>query len=110
MTPKRIQLRRTKGWRLPANTVVVSRPTRWGNPFRIGAGTTRAQAVARFRRMFEAHGGYAGNGPKIPSDEVRRELKGKNLACWCPLDEPCHADLLLEFANRPARRRPARAR
>ena len=27
------------------------------------------------------------------------ELRGKNLACWCPLDQPCHADVLLELAN-----------
>jgi len=34
--------------------------------------------------------------------EVRRELAGKNLACWCPLNKHCHADLLLELANEPA--------
>jgi hypothetical protein len=27
-------------------------------------------------------------------------LRGKNLACWCPLDQPCHADVLLDLANR----------
>lgn len=32
--------------------------------------------------------------------KIRRELAGKNLACWCPLDQPCHADVLLELANR----------
>lgn len=26
------------------------------------------------------------------------ELCGKDLACWCPLDQPCHADVLLELA------------
>jgi len=32
-------------------------------------------------------------------EDVRRELAGKDLACWCPLSEPCHADVLLEIAN-----------
>ncbi len=32
-------------------------------------------------------------------DDVRRELAGRDLACWCPLDGPCHADVLLEVAN-----------
>jgi hypothetical protein len=31
--------------------------------------------------------------------DARRDLKGKNLACWCPLDQPCHADILLRIAN-----------
>jgi hypothetical protein len=32
--------------------------------------------------------------------EQMADLRGKNLACWCPLDQPCHADVLLEIANR----------
>jgi hypothetical protein len=47
--PKRIQLRRTKGWRLPDNSVIVSRPTKWGNPFRIGVHGTREECVRQFR-------------------------------------------------------------
>lgn len=37
MKLQRIQLQRTKGWKLPPNTVVVARPSRWGNPYRVGA-------------------------------------------------------------------------
>lgn len=101
-TPKRIQLRRTKGWRLPAGAVVVSRPSRWGNPFKAGAVSQyrHADAVADFR-LWILEGGY----PQIPTgrpptiDEIRAALRGKDLACWCPLDKPCHADVLLEIAN-----------
>ena len=120
--PRRIRLSRTRGWRKPPGAVVVSRPTRWGNPFRVGATymwlageedrawpvpTSRepgeyadglhvvrcpdtATAVTWFRRW--AEGDYTA--------EARRLLRGHDLACWCPLDQPCHADVLLELANR----------
>lgn len=115
---ERIQLRRTKGWRMPPNTVSVARPGRHGNPFYIGGyhkigngrggmarltaldpayadGTftlveTREQAVEMFRA-------YRTLYPIPPRD--LDELRGKNLACWCPLGQPCHADVLLEIAN-----------
>ena len=92
--PRRIQLSRRKGWRKPPNTVVVARPSKWGNPFRIGEnGLSRADAVQQYRRLVTdpAHQGFR--------ERVRTELAGKNLACWCPLGEPCHADVLLEIAN-----------
>lgn len=99
MTPRRIQLRRTRGWRKPVRAVVVSRPSKWGNPFLVGihplpGGTTREQAIQKYRRAL--------TGLDLPFDydDVRRELRGKDLACWCPLDQPCHADVLLEIANR----------
>lgn len=101
MTPVRVQLRRTKGWRMPENTVSVARPGRWGNDFRVGepaeyyTGHTRAltaaEAVEQFRIHAEAHQSV------YPTHYA--ELRGKNLACWCPLDRPCHADVLLELAN-----------
>jgi hypothetical protein len=91
MKPKRIQLRRTKGWRLPANTVVVSRPSRWGIPHRIEAWHDRAKALGKYRR-------YAGNALTINPNWLE-PLRGKNLACWCRLDQSCHADVLLELAN-----------
>ena len=131
--PVRIQLRRTKGWRMPPNTVSVARPGKWGNPHAVClddirdtgeedengepikqgpwlckmqpdrlAGwwfETEAEAVTKavdlYRwRMTEA--------PMPACVELRsqlHELRGKNLACWCPLDQPCHADVLLELAN-----------
>ena len=38
--------------------------------------------------------------PEPPSlDRIKAELRGRDLCCWCPLDQPCHADVLLEIAN-----------
>lgn len=92
--PVRIQLRRTKGWQMPPNTVKVDRSTRWGNPFVVGSLCTPAQAVAAFRRALSD---YPHALDFFPEDI--RQLRGKHLACWCPLDQPCHADVLLEIAN-----------
>lgn len=89
--PTRVQLRRTAGWRKPAGTVVVARPSRWGNPWRVAQGLTPAQAVARYRAA------VGRDADRVA--EIRRELAGRDLACWCPLDQPCHADVLLEIAN-----------
>jgi uncharacterized protein DUF4326 len=106
-SPTRIRLRRTKSWRKPAGAVVVARPTRWGNPFAFDRyrddadpqpkDVLRARAVAEFRRELLAGrlDGYPG------MDEIRAELAGRDLACWCPEDQPCHGDILLEIANAP---------
>ena len=96
--PSRIQVKRKKGFRLPSGTVYVGRPTKWGNPFRPGPGVTPAQAVAKYR-------GYVRARPELMM--ALSELAGKNLACWCKLDQPCHADILLKLAN--AKRRRTRA-
>lgn len=100
VTPQRIQLRRTKGWRKPSDAVVVARPGRWGNPFRIGAPhpdhgapMTRAETIELFRH----HVSPGGPGELAPNQLA--VLRGHDLACWCRLDEPCHADVLLELAN-----------
>lgn len=93
-TPKRIQRRRTKGWRSPPDTIYVGRGSRWGNPYKIGTCLIAdAQcAVDAFRANLPLHFACA-------------ELRGKNLSCWCPLVDkdgnrvPCHADILLEIAN-----------
>jgi len=97
--PKRIQRKRTKGWRMAENCVYVGRPTRWGNPF------TGDDAVARYWRVVIPYT----HGCDMPMHqfylsecnirEIQRELRGKDLACWCSLDKPCHADVLLEIAN-----------
>ena len=102
--PHRVQLRRTKGWRLPPNTLVVSRPGKFGNPIQVGAvarievdgsmydaKVTPGVAKEFFREYFA---GVVRSEPQILGF-----LRGKNLACWCPLDQPCHADVLLEVAN-----------
>lgn len=97
--PRRIQLRRLKGWRMPPNTVKVDRTTMWGNRWKVGTWSntlgrpveTTAEAVELYRKLLlhkEHHRAW-----------VRENLRGKNLACWCALDQPCHADVLLEVAN-----------
>lgn len=137
--PKRIQRKRTKGWRMPEGAVYVGRGSRWGNPFKVErvtpwprwAGTAPWQIVtpdgrawdydenrkpivgrdaadrARHRAavggavaLFQMHVGPMGNYEY--DDEALAALRGladHDLACWCPLDQPCHADVLLELAN-----------
>ncbi|MGB8275191.1 MAG: DUF4326 domain-containing protein [Alphaproteobacteria bacterium] len=94
--PKRIQVRRTKGFRLPTGTVYVGRPTKWGNPYRPGPHLTREEMVARYRNYLLS------NRELMAALDA---LRGHDLACWCRLDEACHADVLLELANRSARRK-----
>lgn len=110
--PQRVQRKRSRGWRMPENTVYVGRPSKWGNPFIVdeqASVTNREVAVDCFRRLL-ATGAWSpipvDKWPrgKVPTswtsvEDVKRELRGKNLACWCPLDQPCHADVLLEIAN-----------
>jgi hypothetical protein len=117
--PIRVQLSRRKGWRMPPNTVSVARPTRWGNPHYDDRRWPRTRLVAWFEMMM--HGWSPSAVADLPDtqarwvyeycEEFRRkiggnlmeaaqsELRGKNLACWCALDKPCHADVLLRIAN-----------
>ena len=96
MIPQRIQRKRTKGWRMPENTVYVGRGSRWGNPHKIGGkcGPFMRDTITPWR----AKHFYIEHAMRIPRDEILK-LRGKNLACWCALDQPCHADVLLEIAN-----------
>lgn len=115
--PQRIQVKRKKGWSLPAGAVYVARPTRWGNPFKVGALTVvwhrpsrreqpvyrdvflvtdAAHAVRLFAQAMERRPDWYHDSWR-PGDVS--ELRGKDLACWCALDEPCHADVLLRLAN-----------
>ena len=95
---------------MPDGSVYVGRPSKWGNPFAIGepfeaveeeggqkVGTyvcrTAEQAVEHFT-------GWTDQDSTVDlREDVRRELRGKDLACWCRLDQPCHADVLLKIAN-----------
>ena len=96
--PARLRLRRTAGWRKPPGAVVVARPSRWGNPFRIGVDGDRLRCVALYETALRS-----GALPYSVA-HVRAELRGLDLACWCRPDEPCHADVLLAVANgRPVR-------
>lgn len=105
--PKRIQRSRAKGWQMPEGAVYVGRPTRWGNPFLVGSSVqaTPSDPIAVCFSATEAVETYRSILAK-PSmaafrADVMRDLRGKDLACWCALDQPCHADVLLEIANEP---------
>jgi hypothetical protein len=143
--PKRIQRKRTPGWKMPPNTIYVGRPTKWGNPFDFRRGeycwaalsfgcrgdpAGRQEASVRAFRdwidppygrrtlSFREQPAFGGKdktgkdktvaiGPPVtageaPSkDDIRTALRGRDLACWCALGQPCHADVLLEIANAP---------
>ena len=115
--PKRIQRKRTKGWKMPEGVVSVCRPGKWGNPFVVGKPIPKVWLHMEFDRADTKK--YLGNvsvpdaveavrlfekySVPDPGSEfypvVMDALKGKDLACWCPLDQPCHADVLLRLAN-----------
>ena len=125
MSPQRIQRKRTKGWRMPEGAVYVGRPTQWGNPFIPGEQcqlwhkdcsqdarpgdmyrdwfmvTDQLNAVRLFRSCIDPDDHrWTDMLPGVPDlNNVRAQLAGRDLACWCKLSDPCHADVLLEFAN-----------
>jgi hypothetical protein len=90
-TPKRIQQRRIKGWTKPDGAISVARPHKWGNPFIVGTpGVPDADTAVRLYREW------------LPDTDLCQrlsELTGHDLMCFCPLGQPCHADVLLELAN-----------
>lgn len=116
--PVRVQLRRTAGWRMPPNTVKVARPTLWGNPVKVNDFCTAKEAVQSYRDLLTKSQVWLMDHIKFADgqfhafaalnviawrEKVKRrlpELRGKNLACFCPLDQPCHADVLLRLANK----------
>jgi len=85
MNPTRVQRKRTKGWKMPANTIYVGRPTQWGN---------NCTSLKDYQYYAEHK---AQNDP-----DWLAPLRGKNLACWCSLDESCHADILLKLLKSDA--------
>ena len=101
---KRIQRKRTKGWRMPENTVYVGRPTKWGNPFKVGdvihrdpLYSGRDEVVRDNDHAVQLYEKWLFN--QRSANQLVSELIGKNLACFCPLDKPCHADVLLKLAS-----------
>jgi hypothetical protein len=94
--PQRIQLSRRKGWTKPPTCVVVSRPSVFGNPFIAGVHGSTPQCVAMYRRWVLRSSSGAATRIRQRLDELR----GKDLVCWCKPESPCHADVLLELANR----------
>jgi len=106
-SPVRVTLSRRKGWRMPPDTVKVSRPGPWGNPFRVGDGlhATNGECVRSYR-LWVTQGINVMGDAEPPTEEEIADLRGKNLACWCKQGEPCHADVLLDLAKtRSAARR-----
>jgi len=120
--PKRIQRKRTKGWRMPPNTIYVGRPTKWGNPYTVvelsedeREGDDRAWCVlssegSQVSREFSSKSDAAQCAVEWFQEAVVdsvlsyepgffEPLRGKDLCCWCPLGQPCHADVLLALAN-----------
>lgn len=116
--PVRIQRKRSRGWKMPENTVCVTRGTRWGNPFETKY-FGLALSIQLFRntlhgvwnpslmkghddracdQAYEAHHAFLKRIGGHPLECVS-ELRGKNLACWCEKGKPCHANVLLEMAN-----------
>lgn len=96
--PQRIQRKRTKGWRMPEDAVYVGSPTIYANPHRHLRGMQLAVDMYQ-RDLARGALGWPGINRPLTCDLIRSELAGRNLACWCPLGQPCHADLLLEIAN-----------
>jgi hypothetical protein len=124
--PRRIQLKRTRGWRLPAGAVKVDRTTDWGNPFRVGETVASDSDLWPYLATLPGVGGDPRGGPlaapmssvKIvsaqlavdlfscwfleqPSLMIRafEELPGRSLGCWCKIGSPCHADWLFGMVN-----------
>lgn len=108
--PIRIQLSRKKGWRLPANTAKVDRTTKWGNPFVVGQDGTQTECVELYAQLLSGLICISGEA-KIQDQQatlayVKQHyltIRGKNLACWCKPEDPCHADVLLLAVNAKSR-------
>jgi hypothetical protein len=92
--PRRIQLSRKRGWRKPPNTISVARPSIWGNPFKATEDYPVERAIADYEKWLHTDP----KGLKILC-AAKAELPGKNLACWCKIESPCHADVLLRAMN-----------
>ena len=108
-TPIRVQLKREKGWRLPEGVHIADRRTVFGNPFKvwrargawfvedviegeIGPYWTEEEALAVSLALYRE---YLHDHP-----EIVELARGKSLACWCRIGRPCHADILIDIANR----------
>ena len=114
---QRIQRKRTKGFKMPDNTVYVGRPTKFGNPFKL---TPKGwiMCYSTNRNILDPWIFWSATGGFCLSDIVElyekwlkgefkqsclpmppdiSVLKGKNLACFCPLNKPCHVDILIKM-------------
>jgi len=97
-TPRLIQRKRTKDWRMPEGTIYIGRPSHWANPYKISEQMTAAQSVKRYQAFIQS---------SLDLGSISLEpLRGKDLACWCGDWEPgkpeidCHGVVLLKMANK----------
>ncbi len=82
---------------IPPGAVYVGRPSKWGNPYRVGRDGDRQRVIDRYRERLSFLLTHPGSRETLLAD--LEFLRGKDLVCWCaPL--PCHADILLELANK----------
>lgn len=115
--PIRIQRKRTKGWKIPEGAVYVGRPSYFGNPYSVNLCGLEAALKgyrdlvdgifdprvfshlddARFRAVYLIHELWLKGHWEFRNNVMH--LRGKDLVCWCPLSQRCHADILLEVAN-----------
>lgn len=111
MKPQRIQRKRTKGFNLQQvskasnglDCVYVGRPTKFGNPYKVGSPFfnifTKKTGIFSIDETVDCFEFWL-KGKLAFAPNFLDELRGKNLACFCPLDSCCHADVLLEYANK----------
>lgn len=120
--PVRIQRKRTKGWRAPEGTINCTRPSHYGNPFKVGEWYAKGDATGhsgpfslvytrslieprskRFKQIANAQDAIAWYRWYLSAlnmnNRIKHELAGHDLMCFCALDQPCHVDVLLEIAN-----------
>jgi hypothetical protein len=107
LMPTRIQRRRSKGWRMPEGVVYVGRGSKWGNPFEVGVHGTREQVMKLYVALCAGLLNVSQDVAHVESQQKSmrvidvdlHELRGRDLACWCPVSAPCHADVLMALAN-----------
>lgn len=73
-----------------AYEIYIGRPSKWGNPFKIGKDGTREEVIEKYRQ-------YILMNPNLLSS--LHELRGRILGCWCS-PEKCHGDVLVELADK----------
>lgn len=127
--PERMQRQRTKGWTMPPNTIYVGRPSVYGNPFVHSDPAYAVKAYRLYlANSIDFVSPFVFSGPRLAEykenlpmevqvlgldepltmmqcpnvirlHDALPRLVGKNVSCWCPLDQPCHGDVLLRLAN-----------
>jgi hypothetical protein len=89
--PRRIQRKRSKCWRKPPGAVNVTRPSKWGNPFKLADYDDPADCLSDYGAHLDV---------ELAAGRLDlAEIRGKDLMCFCKVGDPCHGDILLEAAN-----------